>query len=75
MGRSSMFNPILRRNSSPTKALQRMARDYPAEYDTVCRLRNTHEILYKLNPDDFESICKEALRGLVKEGICKGPQF
>lgn len=67
MGRNSMFNPILRRNSSPTKALQRMARDYPAEYDTVCRLRSTHEILYKLNPDDFESICKEALRGLIKE--------
>ena len=75
MGRNSMFNPILRRNNSPAKALQRMARDYPAEYDTVCRLRNTHEILYKLNPDDFESICKEALRGLIKEGICKRPQF
>jgi hypothetical protein len=68
------YDPNKERLGSQAKALQRIARNYPEEYEKICQLRQAHDILYKLPADQFDKICVEALHGLVNEGICKRPQ-
>ena len=37
-------------------------------------MRRVHANLYKLTANKFDELCIDALRGLVREGICKRPQ-
>ena len=68
------YDPNTERLGSQAAALQRIAKNYPDEYKKVCSMRNVHANLYKLPADKFDEICTEALRGLVREGLCKRPQ-
>ena len=65
------YDPNTERLGSQAMALQRMAKIYPDTYKKVCEKRQVHACLYKLPVEKFDEICVEALRGLVKEGICK----
>ena len=56
-------------------ALQRMAKSYPDEYRTVCKMRETYKILFDLKANQFENLLVRALRELVNDGICKEPKF
>ena len=67
------YDPNTEGLGSQAMALQRMAKIYPDTYKKVCSMRNVHANLYKLPADKFDEICIEALRGLVREGICKRP--
>ena len=71
------YNNVLfiAKKANPKAALQRVAKNYPAEYKAVCSLRNANAILYNLNASQFKRVLVEALRGVVKDGICKNPKF
>ena len=56
-------------------ALQRMAKSYPDEYRTVCKMRETYKSLLDLKANQFEKVLAQALRELVNDGICKEPRF
>ncbi len=66
---------FLAKRGSHEAALRRLARGYPSEYEIVMKLRQAHQILYKLNPDVFDYLVAKTLRSLVKDGSCKEPQF
>lgn len=69
------YSSFLAKKRGQKGALQRMAKSYPGEYRTVCKMRETYKSLLDLKANQFEKVLAQALRELVNDGICKGPKF
>lgn len=69
------YSSFLAKKGGQKGALQRMAKSYPDEYRTVCKMRETYKILFDLKANQFENLLVRALRELVNDGICKEPKF
>ena len=69
------YSSFLAKKGGQKGALQRMAKSYPGEYKLVCKMRETHKILFDLKANQFENLLVRALRELVNDGIYKKPRF
>ena len=69
------YSSILAKKGGQKGALRRMAKSYPDEYRTVCKMRETYKSLLDLKANQFEKVLAQALRELVNDGICKRPKF